>query len=109
MLEEYNVVFEPKKKIELACPILNTRVIKKHGEYTNDERITKIGNDITIYPSKYFDPISPNSTKNLVCNDTFSIHRYSATWTSSKKRFKRKIANIIGQDRINRIKTILKK
>ena len=70
--------------------------------------IVKINSiDTVIYPPKYFDPISPGDSQYLLCEDTYSIHRYSASWTSGFKRIKRKISNIIGQRNINKLKKML--
>ena len=57
-----------------------------------------------IYPPKYFDPLSPGKSDDLVCEETFSIHHYSATWTKGRQKVKRKIVNLIGQRNINKIK-----
>lgn len=103
MMDIYdNVIFDSDKKDDFACPKLNTIVVKKHKEYKQND-ITIFDNNI-IYPPKYFDPYAPGQTKNLMCNDTYSIHHYSATWTSANNRFKRKLINMIGQQRINKWK-----
>lgn len=110
MMEVYKErKFDIQNKNNLACPILNTEVLKKYG-YKNSDNIEVIDFINTkIYPPQYFDPISPGNTKNLLCRDTYSIHRYTASWTSFSKKIKRKISNIIGQTRINKIKKIMKK
>lgn len=100
--------FDNEKKEEIACPILNTKVLKKYG-FEFKENVIKLSPiDVTVYPPKFFDPISPGDTKNLYCDDTVSIHHYSASWTNSNNKFKRKIINMIGQDRVNKIKKIFK-
>lgn len=106
MLDEYdNVEFDKKRMLDLSCPFMNTKAIDKvisNGEF--DE------NSCRILPPEYMDPLaSAQSAKNLLCNDTISIHHYDASWTSNKQKFKRKIARIIGQDRIILIKQILRK
>ena len=104
MLDIYNTVaFDNNKKIELACPILNTRIIKKDCKYKENE-ISIFNDNVKIYPPKYFDPLAPGQTKNLMCEETYSIHHYSASWMKLENRIKRKIVNIIGQDRINALK-----
>lgn len=109
MLKMYeNIDFEYENKEKLACPILNTEVLKKYGYKPNDSIYTIENINVTIYPPKYFDPIVPGNGKMLLDNETFSIHHYSATWTSKTNRIKRKIFSIVGQNNINAIKGIIK-
>ena len=104
MMNEYELIkFENNNREKFTCPLINTKVIKKHGNYNNN-KISILGENIKIYPAKYFDPISPGDTKNLMCKETYSIHHYSATWTKLSNRLKRKIINLIGQDKINSLK-----
>lgn len=105
MLEEYkNLKFEVEKMNEIACPLLNTKALTKIG-YKYSEEIEKINEYNTlIYPPKYFDPIAPGNSENLLNKDSYSIHHYSATWYPLKTRIKRKIINLIGQEKINKIK-----
>lgn len=110
MLDEYDsTVFDINKKMELACPHLNTRTLTKHGfKYSN--KITSMKNiNVVIYPPKYFDPLAPGNTETLLCDDTYSIHHYSATWMKNSIVIRRKIINLIGLKNINRIKKILKR
>ena len=109
ILEMYeNINFEYENKEKIACPILNTVVLEKYG-YKPKDTIDKIKEiNVTIYPPKYFDPIAPGNGKILLDDETFSIHHYSATWTNKTNRIKRKIFNIIGQDKINKIKELIK-
>ena len=103
MLDEYeNIVFESEKRENIACPYLNTRALKKIGFYRTDI-IQKIDNSV-VYPPKYFDPLAPGNSNNLLCEDTISIHHYTASWTSKTNKLKRKIINFIGQDKINNLK-----
>ena len=103
MLDEYeNIVFESEKRENIACPYLNTRALKKIGFYRTDI-IQKIDNCV-VYPPKYFDPLAPGNSNNLLCEDTISIHHYTASWTSKTNKLKRKIINFIGQDKINNLK-----
>lgn len=107
MLEEYdNLTFDRERMEELACPILNTRVIESLG-YRYEDKIVKLENT-TIYPPEYFDPYSAGDAKNLLNANTISIHHYSATWTPWKQRLKRRIVRILGQEFIRKMKTIFK-
>lgn len=110
LLKDYeNYEFNNDRREELACPILNTKVLEEHG-YKYSEKISYINNiDVKVFPPEYFDPIAPGDSKNLLCNDTISIHHYSATWTNKKNIIKRKIIRLIGQNRINKIKKIIRR
>ncbi|WP_252216014.1 glycosyltransferase [Clostridium sp. VAP41] len=105
MLNEYkNITFCEKKKMEFACPYLNTLVFNTYG-FNNNDDIQEI-KGTKIYPPRYFDPIAPGKSENLKCDDTFSIHHYSASWTPTSQRIKRKIAILIGGERIIKIKRL---
>lgn len=104
MLEKYsNIEYDVNKKLELACPILNSEAISSIGTWNIDN--VNYWDEITIYPSKYFDPYGG---KNLLCKDTISIHHYSASWTSGRQRFKRRLARLIGTGNVTNIKSKLK-
>lgn len=106
MLDIYDkIAFDNDKRDDLACPILNTPVVKKYCQYSDNE-ISIISDNIKIYPPKYFDPLAPGQTKNLMCEETYSIHHYNASWTSFGNRLKRRIINLIGQKTINKLKGI---
>lgn len=107
MLDEYtDLTFNKDEVNNIACPWLNTKAISELGNYSLEE-ITYL-KDITIFPPTYFDPIAPGNTKNLLSDDTFSVHHYSASWTSKSNILKRKIMRLIGQDKINNIKRYFK-
>ena len=105
MLEKYDgLLFSEDRVLELACPALNDAAIRKYGTIKNEE-ITEL-EEVTVYPPKYFDPYGG---KNLLCEETYSIHHYAASWTKKRNVFKRKIARLIGQNNVIAIKDILKK
>ena len=104
MLKSYdNLTFSPLHARELACPALNDAVIRSYGKVSNSE-ITEL-DEVTVYPPRYFDPYGG---ENLLCEDTYSIHHYAASWTRSGNKFKRRIARLIGQNNIIHIKALLK-
>lgn len=107
MMKVYDSIsFELEKKNEFACPWLNNRIIKSYG-YENSNDVIHL-KEITVYPSRYFDPYPSGVSVNLFDNDTVSIHHYSATWASGKQRLKRKVARLVGEDKILLIKKYLK-
>ena len=111
MMNEYEkIVFDIEKKQNFICPILNTKILYRYGYIYNFNEIVTLDNlKIAIYPPKYFDPIAPGSENNLLCNETFSIHHYSASWTNKRYVLKRKIIRIIGQNKINKWKKYIRK
>lgn len=66
-----------------------TDLLRKHG-LTSDEGIQTV-EGITIYPARYFCPINMATGKLELTPDTYSIHRYAASWVSSKERLRGKI------------------
>lgn len=106
MLRIYdNTVFDDKCRLKFECPKLNTQVIELLGEY-NLEEVTYLDN-ITVYPSRYLDPISTGKTENLLCEDSISIHHYCASWAGWREQFKRSIVTFIGDEKYYRIKKLL--
>ena len=106
MLDVYGKVsFDNEKRIDIECPKLNTEAIRSIGEFSLCEVSFLPG--VTVYPSQYMDPISTGITKNLLCEETISIHHYSASWAGGKERLKRRIVALIGVQRYFKIKKIL--
>ncbi len=108
MLDVYHhISFSLDNREDLACPILNTKVLQEKG-FCFSDKIINLGESIVIYPPSFFDPIAPGNSKNLLCSETYSIHHYSASWKGKKVAFKRNVIKLIGQDRINRLKGIIR-
>lgn len=107
MMKKYDgLAFDPQNKRFFACPALNDEVIRNLG-YENSNEVVVLKGNVCILPSKYMDPLSPGNTQNLLCDDTISIHHYAASWENNRLKLKRKILNILGQDKVNRIKSFL--
>jgi mannosyltransferase OCH1-like enzyme len=102
-----NLIFSVESLQELACPRLNNEVIKGYG-YQSTEEIWKCG-EVTVFPCRYFDPLSPGDTSNLLCPETVSIHHYSASWTGRKNRWKRKVFRLLGEERVHKMKKLIKR
>lgn len=109
MLKQYDgLTFSVKNKTKIACPYLNHKVICQLGySYVENPVVIK---DVMILSPKYLDPYAPGKDqKNLKCNDTISIHHYSASWMDKKTIFRRKIIQIIGPEAIDIIKRYKRK
>ena len=108
MMKEYDKIsFLSCDKSKIACPLLNSKVIYKLG-YETSENIWEKDN-VAVFPSRFFDPIAQGNTRNLLCDDTYSIHHYTGSWTSKGNRIKRHIFRLIGEEKIHRIKKIVGK
>ena len=105
MLDVYdNIEFDKERLYDIECPKLNDAVIRTIGDISYDE-ITYFDN-VTVYPAKYFDPISTGKTKNMLCDETYSIHHYAASWMPGPTRFKRSLITFIGEENYFKIKKI---
>lgn len=107
MLEKYDtIIFDDENKYNFACPYLNNAVISDLGYSYTPNEVIKL-NGTLILPEKYLDPIAPgDGMKYLKCDDTISIHHYSASWMGNKVKLKRKIIRILGQRNISIFKRI---
>lgn len=108
MMKQYDgLVYQEENKAKLACPYLNAKVFTDLG-YTYSTEVQKVPG-ATIFPPRFFDPLAPgDNLENLLCDETISIHHYSASWTSKTTRAKRSIIRLIGQERVMKIKRFLK-
>lgn len=90
MLQYYNTIsFDQNNKDDIACPIINTKILRKHGLLGNNKK-QKI-NNITILPMEYLCPKNLEDGKVKITNNTISIHEYNASWMSFHKRSRIKI------------------
>lgn len=109
MLDIYDdVVYDSMKVKEIACPFLNNRVLSSLGTLREDGVLNK-SNRIKILPPKYLDPLSPGNTTNLLCEDTISIHHYSASWKKHGTIIKRRVVFFIGAKNIYLLKYLIGK
>ena len=93
------------------CTIVErtTRHLKKHGA-ENTERIQTVCG-ITVYPAVYFCPINMNTGKLCVTENTYSVHRYAASWVDPKERLRGKvyflIVRLLGEKNAKKARRIL--
>lgn len=105
MLAQYDdLEYRPEVSSQIACPWLNDRVIRELGYEGDGAGDPMRLPGVTVYPSRYFDPISTGNSDNLLGPDTVSVHLYAASWTSPAGRAKRTLANAIGIERVDAIK-----
>lgn len=108
MLAEYDgLIYSDEEQKKFVCPDLNTRALAPNGLPESNDIFELCG--AKVYPPRYCDPVRPgNDTENLICQDTISIHHYSATWMSKRYQFKRALIRLIGVERIHKIKELIR-
>ena len=114
----------------LTCPIRNTEVFKRHGLVQNGET-QYLDDDVIVFSSEYFCPISYETLEKTITKNTHSIHWFGASWQSQeeKKEHKYKIKlqkreqrkdciihfpnrvflKLLGEKRYNKVKQRIKK
>lgn len=60
---------------------------------------------VRIYPSEYFCPKDPIYSRLILTENSYSIHHYDGSWTTSKQRIHKRISYLIGP----KATTVLKK
>lgn len=113
MLKQYSeITFSDTDKEKYACPLLNDDAIRSLGYagVASSEAPAQLEGLISIYPPEYFDPISMGDrARNLLSSNSYSIHHAAYSWGTNRQKFKRKLANKIGLERADRLKTMLRK
>ncbi len=71
-----------------------TAVLEEMGLQPIDS-VQEIGG-IKIYPKDYLCPIDTHGQRLTITERTRSIHHYAATWSTPWKRFKKKLARVLG-------------
>ena len=108
MLAQYDgLLYRASGREAILSPKLNHAVIESLG-YRQSEEPVRIGGAL-ILPRRFFDPIAPGNSENLLCADSVSIHHYSATWMPLQTRLRRKLINAVGMERVQKLKHFLGK
>ena len=97
ILKDYDDIsfFLPDGSFDLTpCPYRNTEVLKKLGMDLSIQDQTFMG--VRFLPQEYLCPMEYCTGKKNITPNTFSIHRYSATWTSAAAKRTTRIKRIIG-------------
>ncbi|MCQ2334334.1 MAG: glycosyl transferase [Paludibacteraceae bacterium] len=83
-----------------------TGILKRHGLVEKDQ-IQQVGG-VTIYPARYFCPLSVADGVLRITEDTYTIHHYNSSWQSPWRKYGRKLLLRIGGTRLkNRIKRLV--
>lgn len=76
------------------CPDRNTKTLLELGMDMKNQNQTFM--DMTFYPEEYFCPMDYYTGKIKKTKNTYSIHRYCGSWTSSVTKRTTRIKRIIG-------------
>ena len=94
----------------IACPIVNTEVLKKYGYIQEDKTQSFAG--VTVFSSEYFDPKDCETYILNTTENTYSIHHYDATWkTKNSKRRQvmiKTVVKLLGENNYLRLKNFIK-
>ena len=85
MLREYDALLDGTKGV-IGCPRLNTAALEKLGLVRDGSMQTVAG--ARILPIEYLNPYESNTGRMKKTKNTYSIHWYSASWVSWKKRLR---------------------
>lgn len=72
-----------------------TELLQKDGLILDGSEQTVDG--IKLYPTEYFNPMNMDTGKINKTKNTYSIHRYAASWCSKKARLRGKIYQLIAK------------
>ena len=83
------------------CPDRNTEALKRLGMDTDNKNQTFM--DMVFLPDEYLCPMDYYTGKKTITKNTYSIHHYSASWTSSVTKRTTRIKRIIGLKMYNKL------
>lgn len=105
MLAKYDdLVFDWGKSKDLACPYQNDAVIREIGYSGDGLGDVEHFSGLSVYPSRYFDPIAPGESQGLICDETISVSLYANSWGSGWDRMRRSLISCLGVEVVQRIK-----
>ena len=83
------------------CPDRNTATLKRLGMDMENKNQTFMG--MRFLPDDYLCPMDYNTGKKTITQNTYSIHHYSASWTSDVTKRTTRIKRIIGVKMYNKL------
>jgi mannosyltransferase OCH1-like enzyme len=103
-LKDYNDIsfYLPDGSFDLTpCPDRNTEALKRLGMDVNNTNQTFM--DMVFLPQEYLCPMDYYTGKKTITKNTYSIHHYSASWTSAVTKRTTFIKRIIGVKMYNKL------
>jgi hypothetical protein len=83
------------------CPDRNTATLKRLGMDMENKSQTFMG--MRFLPDDYLCPMDYNTGKKTITKNTYSIHHYSASWTSDVTKRTTRIKRLIGVKMYNKL------
>ena len=85
MMQEYEQMsFCLENLSEIKCPIINTKVLQRHG--LTDKNEVQVVSGVIILTNEYLCPENFFTGEKNYTENTFSIHHYDASWMDTKSR-----------------------
>lgn len=114
MLDEYNadsfIKEDGSMNLRTVCERVTDWLVER-GLQLNGETQQVAG--YAIYAPEYFNPTDMRTGKITITGNTYSIHRYAASWCSKSERIRGKIykalARVFGVKFAEKVRTIIKK
>ena len=103
----YNFIEENGELNLTPSPVIFTNMLLKYG-LKQDNMYQKLA-VITVFSSEYFCPMSLETGKISITGNTFSIHHYAATWTTSIQKINTRIGRILPKSIRLFVKIIMRK
>ena len=104
LLKDYdNIHFvQPDGTFDLTpCPKRNTDALRRLGMDVNTEKQKFMG--MNFLPCDYLCPMNYYTGKTVITENTYSVHNFSASWTSKTSKRTTKIKRIIGVNLYNKL------
>ncbi|NBI72244.1 hypothetical protein D3Z50_14470 [Clostridiaceae bacterium] len=100
MLAVYEKIHFRKKEGSLnltPCPVMNTAALRRCGLKTGRKNCMQIQrlDGIDVYPNAFFNPMDMDTMKLAVTEDAYSIHHYSASWITKRRKEIKRIKQLI--------------
>lgn len=85
--ENMNYISEDGSVNRVNCPLIQTKVLKRHGLKEMETGKIQILEHACIFPTEYFSPKS-FQTGEITCTDnTVSIHHFAMSWISDEQKY----------------------
>ncbi|RSX50200.1 glycosyltransferase family 32 protein [Bifidobacterium callimiconis] len=101
MYDALSFVREDGELNTTPSPAYITDYLVSHG-LRRDNTMQMLEDSMVIYPTEYFAARDYNTNKVTITENTISIHQYSGTWQSPRKKVARKVKRILGEKMFNR-------
>ena len=100
MLDIYNYIKFSSNSEEMnliPCPAINTVGLIKCGLHTGETFSHKIQTleGLKVYPVEYFCPMNYDTQKLKITSHSYTIHRFSSSWFSSKNKSKKIVKKLL--------------